>query len=107
MEISSEELMVGESSPRMLTRLPLLRPNMDPELEPVKKLGFCAETKWAAAVASAGAIVLQVETRAYTNTEAARSCLLSGCWDIPYLNCSFSWDEVMLNVKFPVKHVVQ
>ena len=76
MEISSEELMVGESSPRgsaMLTRLPLLRPNMDPELEPVKKLGFCAETKWAAAVASAGAIVLQVETRAYTNTEAARS----------------------------------
>jgi hypothetical protein len=106
METSSEELMVGESSPRgsaMLTRLPLLQPNIEPELEPVKKLGFCAEKEWAAAVASAGAIVLQVEikqglTQYEVNTEV---CLLSGCWSIPYLNCS------SVNVKFPVKHVVQ
>jgi hypothetical protein len=47
----------------MHTRLPLLQPNMDTELEPAKKLDFCAvatgvttRLTWAAAVAIADAI---------------------------------------------------
>jgi hypothetical protein len=47
----------------MHTRLPLLQPSMETELEPAKKLDFCAvatpvttRLTWAAAVAMADAI---------------------------------------------------